>query len=323
MEKKKVVNKIAATALAVSMMPSAYAATSNYHSTRKDNTGEYYYVDSYGNKVYDSYIIDSQGRVLYDGYYFDERDNVIIDENQYYYNYDAGKEQYLNYLNYHLNIDIPMEYLPNFLAAHTQNCDDYQCKAGYEKYFKNEVYNQIPNTTYPSTPSITNPNYTNENTDNIFYTMVKIQNGITKYAYSNTKTLAQYGLFGWEFNSVYNFNDYTLNSVFYEEIYTFGNDYRWNYDIVNKINNNTNLYIWRYQNEFGETKYCVSTIQNPTLVNQQLVTKSFAKFYYNSNFNINDVAVELKTVSSAINDIGYTLDPTSVYQDPKKLTYTK
>ncbi len=90
-------------------------------------------------------------------------------------------------------------------------------------------------------------------------------------------------------------NDLELNSVFYEEINTFNNDYRWDGRIVNMINNSHNMYVWVYYTNEGP-KYCVSPVKFP----------SNSDFVYNSDYNINDVTEALKTNTAAAKDLYYT-----------------
>ena len=283
-KKRKVVSAVAALSLAATMAPSVNAAKSNYHTTKYSSSYGQYYTDDYGNKVYDDFIIDQNGQKHYD-YQLDNKDNAII-------NYDCfnSYEDYKRYENTHLNVEIADDDVFNrVVTAHRENCNDYRCRMGYEQFIVNHGQNQINNSV--------NNNW-NQNqvptTNNKLYTVVKTQNGVTKYAYSPVENVANYGIYGWNLNSTYNENDLDLNSVFYEEINTFGNDFRWNYDVVNTINNTHNLYVWSY-NMNGETKYCVSPNKYP----------QNNEFTYNSDFNINDVNVELKTSYKAMIEKAY------------------
>ena len=287
---RKVISTVAALTIAASLAPTVNAKN--------------YYKDEDGNKIYEDHIVDNNGNVLYDGYYIDEDGNAIIvekmptiyDDYDYDYDYDYDNNYYNRYndSNTHINIDISdPEVYNRYLKDHKKHCNDYQCKhnrADIINHGQNGYNNNYDN----------NYNYNDYNKNNnlenkYLYTVVKTQDGVTKYAYSPVANVADYGIYGWTLNSIYNENDLELNSVFYEEINTFNNDYRWDGRIVNMINNSHNMYVWVYYTNEGP-KYCVSPVKFP----------SNSDFVYNSDYNINDVTEALKTNTAAAKDLYYT-----------------
>ena len=58
MKKRKVISIITALGLMASAVPSALAASSKYHTTRRDSYGYEYYIDSYDNKIYGDFNVD-------------------------------------------------------------------------------------------------------------------------------------------------------------------------------------------------------------------------------------------------------------------------
>lgn len=296
-KKKKLISALTALTLLTSSTTSALAASSRYHNSQYTASTGVFYVDDNGFKVMDDYVIDPNNRKIYGGYSFDYRDNVILNNPIYenYNNYDNYYNEYRDYYNNYndynnynkehvVNVDISdPEVYARYMQAHRETCNDYYCRYN-NQYPQN--YNNANNYDYYNTNQ-------NNYEDTQFYVLVKTENGITKYAYSPVADISEYGIYGWALNSIYNENDFDLNSVFFEEINTFGNDYRWNSDIVNKINNIHNLFIWRYETYEG-TKYCVSKVripQNPD-------------FVFNSEFNINDIGV-LKTSYAVMNQMAY------------------
>lgn len=329
-KKTKVASVLTAGVLAATMGANALAASSRYHTTYTKN-GESYYTDSYGNEVHTDYVITNDG-VYVDRKYcrFDEKDNVIdvnysYDHNMYpnypegyyndypnYNNYPAGtwfpqtEDEYTRFLEEeHLNIDINViEDKRNFFAQHRKSCTNPTCNYGYDRFYSKTYAPLTPNNGYDNNY---NDNYYNNYQPNYqtkqikFYTLVKQAYGQNVYAYSPVPSVEQYGIYGWTLNSEYNANDYGLNSVFYEEFNTFGNDFRFS-NIASAIVNANNLFVWRYSLPTGEVKYCLSNVQYPQSVYSQDFDMSI--FTYNSKFNMNDLN-ELKTVSAAMEELKY------------------
>ena len=208
-----------------------------------------------------------------------------------------------------MNIDIAPENLDAFLQSHTRNCTDQRCRTGYalyQNYFKdlsnsNEVNNNIIS---PSDQIL-------QQSSDILYTLVK--DGV--YAYSKVPDVSIYGLYGWTCNSIYNENDYNLNPVFFEEINTFGNHIEYNYDIISKINNNTDMYVWTY-NIDGIDYWCVSPSKNPYDINNAIANYTNVRFNLVGEYGVIDLSVPLKTSAQVLNSLGLELDM-SPYDAPQ------
>lgn len=192
--------------------------------------------------------------------YYDEYDPYY---NEYNPNYG---EYYNNYnLDNHINVDIQdPAILQRYLADHAKNCTDYDCAARghydfYQNYYPEDNSNYYPDYNQYEDNYVPNDQYDNQNYEGVLYTLVKYTaDGNAVYAYSGTQDVSIYGFSGWQVNSVYNSNDYSLNSVFYEEKYRFGNNFDWNDQLVDLINQTSGLYIWRYY-EGENAKYCISS----------------------------------------------------------------
>lgn len=321
--KRKVVSVVTALGLLASSMPAALAATSKYHTSSRDSYGNQYYTDKYKNKVYDGYIVDQYGNTFYRNRYgvsFDDRDNAIIDVNAYYMyengnvnsnwnngfqnNENQGLNDYLDYLSSHLNIDADPANLNRIMEAHTQTCVDMRCITGYALY-KN--YFQTVSNTASNQQNNGNEQFIPQNpteTADTLYTLVKTVGNKTVYAYAKDQDVTKYGIYGWTCNSVYNANDYSLNSVFYEEINSFGNAISSNPYITSAINANTDLYVWNYVIN-GQNHWCVSPVQDPAEINKQIAPYTNVRFSFVSEYNMNDVNVDLKTSSTVLDSLGF------------------
>ena len=281
------------------------------------------YYDQYGNRISSSYVYDRFGNKVgistlfdnYDNYKYNNSNyqiynpNVVYNTNpNYNYNYDPNynyncnpNSGYYNGNDY-VNVDIDD---PNILNRYLEMRDGqlYYGNTRVDNHgaaYNNGMPQQHWDPNVPQMPPygapingqynpIQNPIVNENYYVTPLYTLVKTQWGKTVYAYSPVADVySAYGISGWRLNSIYNENDYALNSVFYEEVNSFGNDIRTNPYTVDRINNATNLYIWRYQSMEG-TKYCVSTVKDPI----------YPGFVYNSTFNINDLG-PLKTADAVM-----------------------
>ncbi len=221
---------------------------------------------------------------------------VSAARNDYYDEYDPYYNEYYNNNNYnldnHINVDIQdPAILQRYLADHAKNCTDYDCAARGHYDYLQEYYpsyypeynpnyypeynpNYYPNYNQYEDNYVSDDQYDNQNYEGVLYTLVKYTaDGNAVYAYSGTQDVAKYGFSGWQLNSLYNSNDYSLNSVFYEEKYRFGNNFDWNEQIVNLINQTSGLYIWRYYD--GDVHYCVSPNMLPNSDRYEFNSKYF------------------------------------------------
>ena len=182
---------------------------------------------------------------------------------------------------------------------------------GLQGWSFNSIYNpvndsQLNNVFYVEATDFGNPNiyYNNQNNNNQnytennqqeegkLYTLVKYGwDGKPIYAYSGIKDVSIYGFTGWSYNSDYNFNDLDINSVFYEELNSFGNQFIYNPSLMEYIKQTSGLYIWRYLNDYGNIKYCVSATRVPNSLD----------FEFNSEFDpYNDIS-KIKTAKAVYN----------------------
>ena len=287
---------------------------SNYYFDADGNAVIFNYPKSNVNNNYNSFTNSYGGFTTEDNY-----PNYYYNQNYYDSNYYDSNYYYNP--NEHINVDIsdPQVY-QRYLNAHKANCTDQNCIVNNHNNYMSQFYtDNNPNYTdsydynnYPNNWNQQNDynNYNNANgyynNQNIYqepvyevrklYTLLKYDKyGNKVYAYAADTDVSKYGFSGWVLNSEYNANDYALNSVFYEEKHHFGNNYDWNAELVEFIKQTSGLYIWMYQNNLGETKYCISPIKDPNT----------SAFVYNSPFDPkNDVISELKTADAVYNQ-GY------------------
>ena len=316
--KKSLKRKVISVVTALSMTGTMGATMASAANTFTNTQGYTYvegkatvYTDKYGNTIYNGkgYIIDSYGHKINESngnnYFFDYDGNAVITNSQhqhYDYGYNNYYDQYGNYNynnsynpNAHVNVDIlDPNVLQRYIQAHQANCQNPACIQNNHQDYFNDLYGYNNNYNYNNYPQY-NDNYNNYNEypqyndydyeNGQLYTLVKYKNGKAVYAYSATDNVRQFGFEGWIVNSEYNANDYNLNSVFYEEAHTFGNNFYWNDDIMNKIMANSGLYVLKYQTYDG-IKYCLSPI------------REVPGFEYNSKFNPYNDLSNLKTAEA-------------------------